>query len=113
MVQAHAQQLLNQKEAEDAAQHPLYAATKRLVSALARLERNLQQQAESHERDSGQQEQLVFFERENEGLRQERENLNTAISELQSQYADLHQVASAIYGKLEDSIKRLTKIIEE
>ena len=60
----------------------------------------------------GNGQQLALFERENEGLRQERENLNSAISMLQNQYSELHQVASTIYGKLDDSIQRLTHIIE-
>jgi uncharacterized coiled-coil DUF342 family protein len=123
MVQAYAQQLLNQKEAvledpdasspQSATQHPLYIATKRLMGALNRLERNLDRMTEGrdeHHHDHGQQ--LMLFARENEGLRQERENLNSAITMLQSQYSELHEVASTIYGKLDDSIQRLTHIIE-
>ena len=37
----------------------------------------------------------------------------SAIAHLQRQYNELHRVASTIYGKLDDSIKRLTQIIEE
>jgi hypothetical protein len=36
-----------------------------------------------------------------------------AIAQLQYQYNDLHKIASAVYGKLDDSIKRITQIIEE
>ncbi|MDE3059686.1 MAG: hypothetical protein KGJ06_01585 [Pseudomonadota bacterium] len=119
MVQAHAQELLNQKEAENASsgaellQHPLYAATHRLLEALNRLEHNLQRRVGKPQEPPESQEQLAFFERENESLRQERENLNAAISLLKRQYSDLHHAASAIYNKLDDSIRRLTKIIEE
>jgi hypothetical protein len=118
MVQAHAYELLNQKESKNApnmADTPrpsLFVATERLLTALDRLERNLQNVALQPPQDSQVGEQLIFFERENESLRQERENLNQAISQLQHQYSDLHQVASTIYGKLDDSIKRLTQIIE-
>ena len=117
MVQAYAQQLLNQKESEkqdsgDSTQRSLYAATQRLVIALDRLERNLQYVEKPEPRNMPDDRQLGFFQNENESLRQERENLNTAITQLQDQYTDLHQVASTIYGKLDDSIKRLTQIIE-
>jgi len=97
---------------QDVPQHPLFLATKRLVDALNRLEGNLEQAFVESDRDEKQEKQLVFFERENEELREERENLNGAISQLKHQYNDLHKVASAIYGKLDDAIKRLTQIIE-
>ena len=113
MYQAYAGELLNQKESEndssfvETMQHPLDKATKRLVLALNRLEKSLENLAVK--RDDGQTE---LFARENNALREERENLNTAISQLQFQYNDLHDVASTIYGKLDDSIRRLTQIIE-
>jgi len=125
MVQAYAGQLLNQKESEmpdledssveDAPEHPIFAATRRLLAALERLEHGLERMpvAGNSAGRQEQQQQLGFFAQENESLRQERENLNTAISQLQFQYTDLHEVASAIYGKLDTSIKRLTKIIEQ
>jgi hypothetical protein len=138
MYQAYAQELLNQKEFRKADsgqngdsgqnmasidlgyssmpenhQHPLYVATRRLVNALDRLENNLKQVMVSYDRDVHQEQQMVYFERENAALKQERENLNAAIAQLQYQYNDLHKIASTIYGKLDDSIKRLSQIIEE
>lgn len=117
MVQAYAQQLLNQKESAltssvHESEHPLQAATYRLVTALERLEHNLEQVTVNAGRDSQNSQQVAVFERENATLRREQENLNVAISQLQYQYNDLHQVASTIYGKLDDAIKRLTKIID-
>ena len=94
-------------------QHPLYVATRRLVDALDRLEHNLQHITTAQDRNTHSEQQMVVFERENAALLQERESLNTALSDLQHQYDDLHKTASVIYGKLDDSIKRLTQIIEE
>ena len=96
-----------------AKEHPLYVATRRLVSALDRLEGNLQHMTVAQDRNMHQEQQMVVFERENAALLQEREDLNAAIAELQHQYNDLHRTASLIHGKLDDSIKRLTQIIEE
>ena len=110
MVQAHAHELLNQKNTAPA--HPLLAATERLVQALDRLETRLQQAKPAHAHEHKRREELVLVVRENESLRQEREDLNGAIVELQQQYDDLHQVAGAIYNKLDDSIKRLTQILD-
>ena len=110
MVQAQAEQLLNQKNTGDP--HPLLAASERLVGALDRLERNLQRVEVIRQRESKQQEQLAQFEQENEGLKVERSKLNAVVSQLEGQYEDLHKVAGAIYNKLDDSIKRLTQIIE-
>lgn len=92
--------------------HPLYAATRRLVRALDRLENSLQQALQPALMEGGEPDQVAYFERENAALRQERESLNAAIAQLQHQYNDLHHVASTIYGKLDDSIRRLTQIIE-
>ena len=94
-------------------QHPLYVATRRLVNALDRLENNLQHVTVAQDRDVHQEHQLVAFERENAALLQERESLNAALAELQHQYNDLHKTASTIHTKLDDSIRRLTQIIEE
>ncbi len=94
------------------AEHPLIAATNRLVTALDRLERNLQQVSVAKDRDIQQQRQLVSFSRENESLKAERKNLNQAIDSLTKQYEDLQQVATNIHGKLDDSIKRISQIIE-
>jgi len=92
--------------------HPLYAATDRLIAALDRLEGNLQQVG-GRARSAKEEEQMRAFERENHTLKAEHAKLNGAINELKSQYGELHQVASTIYGKLEDSIKRLTQIMEQ
>ena len=110
MVQAHAHELLNQKN--DSREHPLVTATQRLVTALEQLERKLSRVDTLAERDVQQHEKLVFFERENESLRKERKTLDTTITQLEDQYNELHKVAGAIYNKLDDSIKRLTQIIE-
>lgn len=96
----------------DSPQNPLYAATNRLAAALERLEANLQKSSAKPASDPQIQQQLDVFERENESLREERANLDGAINQLQDQYNDLHQVATTIYGKLDDSIRRLTQIIE-
>lgn len=93
--------------------HPLYVATRRLVSALDRLENNLKHITVALDRDTHHEHKLLSFERENAALKQERENLNASIAQLQFQYNDLHKVASAIHGKLDDSIRRISKIIEE
>lgn len=119
MVQAHAHELLNQKDAvnDDSGDvfvsQPLYDATERLLSALERLERSFKRAARQQPPSTEQAEQLLFFEKENESLRTERETLNTTINQLRTEYTGLHRAASTIYNKLEDSIKRLTKIIEE
>ena len=127
MYQAYDNELLNQKESKmadsgpisdkismaDKQQHPLYVATRRLVKALDRLEGNLKQVSVSQDREVKKESQILLFEKENTELKQERESLNNAIAQLQHQYNDLHKIAATIYGKLDDSIKRLTQIIEE
>ena len=136
MYQAYANDILNQNvleaEADEQRTHqrenesPLYMATQRLVHALDRLEYqlhyNAQQQVASQHREPTPQQvaqtaeaqgQLQFFSQENELLRQEHANLNAAIAQLQHQYDDLHHVARHIYDKLDDSIRRLTQIIEQ
>lgn len=122
MYQAHAQELLNQKESHSGdsgdlfmtqdPQHPLFLATRRLAAALDRLESNLQQVSVQRDRDVHQDQQLTVFERENEALKQERERLHVTVTQLQLQYDDLHHIASTIYGKLDDSIKRLSQLVE-
>lgn len=95
------------------ANHPLYAATQRLLKALDRLEQGMTRPAPGPATDTGQEQKVLAFQQENNELKKERENLNAAISQLENQYSDLHKVASTIYGKLDDSIKRLTQIIDE
>ncbi len=110
MVQAQAKALLNQKNESSEA---LAQAAERLVAALDRLEDRLshcQAPPPATEHESGQ---LALFAQENETLRNEQADLHETIRELQSQYDDLHKVAVTIYNKLEDSIKRLTRIMEQ
>lgn len=91
----------------------LYNATNRLVSALERLELNLQHVTVGRERDVQQHQHLLNYQRENEALLNEQEKLQTTISQLQNQYEELQGVAATIYGKLDTSIERLTQILEK
>lgn len=93
-------------------QHPLFAATHRLVSALDRLERNLQSLSVAKDRDVQQQQRIESFSRENEALKAERDKLNQAINNLSAQYQDLQHVATNIHQKLDDSVKRISLILE-
>jgi septal ring factor EnvC (AmiA/AmiB activator) len=93
-------------------EHPLIEASRRLMGAIDRLERNLQQMSVAKDRDAQQEKRVIQFSRENESLKSERENLNKAISTLTGQYKDLQQTATTIHSKLDDSIKRITQIIE-
>lgn len=93
-------------------EHPLIMATRRLMSALDRLERNLQQVSVTRDREVQNEQKLNLFVRENESLLLERENLSEAFSQLSLQYEDLQQVARTIHGKLDDSARRITQIIE-
>jgi hypothetical protein len=117
MVQAYAQELLNQKESQNEApdasyaSNALYTATQRLMSALDRLDHNVHARAREQAKLVQQQEQAAFYARENENLKRERENLNVTIDKLEHEYKDLQKAASTIYKKLNDSIKRLTNII--
>ena len=97
----------------DAPRHPLYTATRRLVDALDRLENNLKHVTVAQDRDVHQEQQLVIFERENAALKQERASLTAALAKLEQQYGELHVIASTIHGKLDNSIQRLTQILEE
>lgn len=94
------------------AEHPMIMATNRLVSALDALEQKLQQVSVEKDRDVVQQKQLVSFSRENESLKAERDKLNSAIASLTQQYSDLQTAATNIHGKLDESIKRISQIIE-
>lgn len=96
----------------DSSEHPLILATRRLMSALDRLEKNLQQVSVTRDREMANEQRLSSFIRENESLTRERENLNHAISELTLQYEDLQHVAKTIHGKLDDSARRITQILE-
>jgi len=128
MYQAYDDELLNQKESKtvdsasildkfpmpDMPEHPLFVATRRLVKSLDRLEGNLKSMSPPEHNDGVEpNEQVAIFQRENTALKQEREKLSGSIAHLQRQYNDLHRIASTIHDKLDDSIKRLTQIIEE
>jgi hypothetical protein len=117
MVQAYAQELLNQKESQnDMTESPyasdtLFRATQRLMLALDQLDHNVHAQAQERAEALRQAERAAFYARENETLKHERENLNTTIDKLEHEYNDLQKAAGTIYKKLNDSIKRLTNII--
>ena len=59
-----------------------------------------------------QHQHLQHFEHENYQLKQEQESLHGSINQLKQQYEELQGVATTIYSKLDDSIKRLTQILE-
>jgi len=116
MVQAYAQELLNQKESENETEAPyasdtLFDATQRLTAALDRLEHNVRISAAKRADGAKPATQPGLFEQENRQLRHERESLTATLKQLQDEYDGLQHVASVIYRKLNDSIKRLTKII--
>jgi len=96
----------------DSTEHPLILATRRLMGALDRLEKNLQQVSVTRDREVQNEQKLSLFIRENETLRHDREKLNQAFSQLTHQYQDLQQVAKTIHGKLDDSARRITQILE-
>ena len=100
------------ESAHQPSEHPLISATRRLMTALDRLERNLQQVSVMKDREVQSEHKLGLFMRENESLRQEREKLNSAFSNLTHQYEDLQKVAKTIHGKLDDSARRITQILE-
>ncbi|NBX03522.1 MAG: hypothetical protein EBR02_05595 [Alphaproteobacteria bacterium] len=91
---------------------PLYDATQRLLLAVDRLEVGTQQMSVQASRDVHQQQQLQLFERENKSLKEEQEQLAASLSHLQSQYEELKRVATMIYGKLDNAILRITKIVD-
>lgn len=93
-------------------EHPLIMATRRLMTALDRLERNLQQVSVTQDRDNANEQKVNLFMRENESLKTERENLTAAFGRLTHQYEDLQKVAKTIHGKLDDSARRITQILE-
>lgn len=115
MVQAHARELLNQKEDDSGDVYvsaSLYQATERVAAALRRLEHSLKPApAEARAQGARRDEQLLTVAHENEILRQERETLAGALEQMQQQYEGLEDTADTIYRKLGDTIKRLTQII--
>lgn len=118
MVQAHARELLNQKEEENSGDiyvsEPLYQATERLFAAISRLERRLPlSTAEQRLEEARRAEQLMTFAHENEALRREREELTDALEQLKHQYDGLKDTAATIHHKLGDSIKKLNQMVGE
>lgn len=118
MYQAHAQQLLNQKESENSgymqenAQYSMDRASRRLQDALDRLERNLQHITVQQSRGIQQEQQLMVVMRDNDALKSERDKLRQSVANLEEQYAELQKVASTVYDKLDASIERINQIIE-
>lgn len=90
----------------------LTAASDRLYNAVERLEASLKYVTVAHDRDVHQHEQLQAIERENNTLREDRESLAASLKQLQQQYDDLQRVASSIYGKLDNAIERITKVVD-
>lgn len=88
-------------------------AINRLISALERLELNLQHVTVGQERNVQQHQHLLNYQRENEYLLEEKERSQVIISNLQQKYEELQGVAATIYGKLDNSIERLTQILEK
>jgi hypothetical protein len=111
MVQAHAQQLHNQKNVAD--EHPLLRSTERVLAALDRLEHALDQRERQPRLAVQHEPQLALFEQENAALRQEKDEMGRTIRAIEAQYGELQRVAGTIYNKLEDSIKRLTQILDQ
>ncbi len=91
----------------------IYNATSRLITALERLEVNLQYITVGHDRDVQQHQHLLHYERQNSELLAEQAKLQETITDLQQQYQELQGVASTIYGKLDSSIDRLSQILEK
>src|SRR5687768_1218665 len=100
MYQAHARQLLNQKESETDSymqynERPIIdRVTRRLADALDRLERNLQHVTVQQDRSIQQEQQLMSYTRENDALRSECGKLRQHVAQLEEQYAELQKVAS-------------------
>ncbi len=93
-------------------EHPLIAATRRVMNALDALERNIHQSSVAHDRAENNEQKLTLFIRENESLKQEKANLTSAINQLTRQYEDLQNVTSNIHARLDDSARRITEILE-
>ncbi len=97
----------------NSANNPLYHATNKLISALERLERNMQHISVSKDRDIQQHQLLQNYQRENAVLLEEQANLQKTVANLQQQYKELQDVASGISKKLDNSIGRLSEILEK
>ena len=92
-------------------QSPLTAALEKIGAALDRLDSKIQQKSVKNGHDEREKQHLTLVVGENKQLQEEQVRLNQAIDDLQNQYDDLHKVAVNIYGRLDDSVRRITKII--
>lgn len=89
----------------------LATALGRVTAVLDRLEAGIQQRNIEQGHQERHEQHLTLVVNENRQLQDEQQKLNQAIDELQTQYDDLHKVAVNIYGRLDDSVRRITKII--
>lgn len=92
-------------------QSPLTAALEKIHAALDRLEVGVQQKSVENGHNEREKQHLSLVVSENKALQEEQQRLNQAIDDVQNQYDDLHKVAVNIYGRLDDSVRRITKII--
>ncbi|MGE3714457.1 MAG: hypothetical protein AB7F82_08055 [Alphaproteobacteria bacterium] len=89
----------------------LEQALGRVHKAIERLEKTVGAYSVEHDRSQRTEHHLKLVVDENASLKQEQEQLSEAINMLQGQYDDLQKVATNIYGKLDDSVRRISKII--
>ena len=92
----------------NSANNPLYHATNKLISALERLEKNMQHISVSKDRDVQQHQLLQNYQRENAALLEEQVILQKTVANLQQKYNELQDVAAGISKKLDNSIGRLS-----
>ena len=97
----------------NSANNPLYHATNKLISALERLEKNMQHISVSKDRDVQQHQLLQNYQRENAALLEEQVILQKTVANLQQKYNELQDVAAGISKKLDNSIGRLSEILEK
>lgn len=67
----------------------------------------------SKDRDIQQHQLLQNYQRENAVLLEEQASLQKTVANLQQQYKELQDVASGISKKLDNSIGRLSEILEK
>lgn len=89
----------------------LEKAIGRVHGAVDKLENSMRALAVDQDRQERSEQHLRLVVDENTSLKSDQKQLNEAIDLLQDQYDDLHKVAANIYGKLDDSVRRITKII--
>lgn len=90
---------------------PLTVALGKIHAALDRLDRGIQQKTVEKAHNEREKQHLTLITNENKQLQDDQVRLNQTIDDLQNQYDDLHKVAVNIYGRLDDSVRRITKII--